>query len=432
MSAKRASIYTLGCRLNQAESTIMAGRLEQAGYELAPFDDKIDLGIVHTCTVTAEADAKSRKMLRGFIRRNPDAFTVAAGCYAELNPDVLAGIDGVDLIIGNSEKLELVRYIEPRKRDAPRVVREPPATGSFAIGANAAGSRLTQRVNLKIQDGCDYRCAYCVVPAARGNQRSRILADLLEDARTLAARGAKEIVLTGVHVGEYNYEGAGLVDVVDALNRLDGLERIRISSIDVLCVSDQLLQRMAVPVNKLVPFLHIPVQSGSDRVLRAMGRPYSVDDFRAVVERACSTVPDVCIGTDLLAGFPGETEADLEKTCALLADTPLTYAHVFKFSERPGTAAAGLPDKVVPDELNPRAAQLRRLSDLKRRRFNERHVGQVRDVLFEQRLDGKWYGYTDNYIRVAAPSVRSLANEVHPIVLDESTGNHMQGRLYDE
>jgi len=329
---KRASIHTLGCRLNQAESALLAEMLTAAGYEIAPFGEAADLGVIHTCTVTQEADAKSRKLVRQFIRRNPEAYTAVIGCYAQMGANTLADIPGIDLIIGNQEKLHLLDYVAAGKNTTPLIVRDRFVRNDFSIAFAATDTPLSRRANLKVQDGCDFMCSFCVIPFARGRARSRDLDNLLGEARSLVARGAKEIVLTGVNVGLYDYAGHTLVDVVDLLDGLDGLARIRISSIEPTTAPEALLDRMADPGHRLVPYLHLPMQSGADRVLKAMGRRYTSREFLDFARSAAARVPDLGAGTDILVGFPGETDEDFEETCSLFEESPCFYAHVFRYS----------------------------------------------------------------------------------------------------
>ncbi len=431
LHGKRAAVHTLGCRLNQSESNLLHNALRAAGYELVPFDEPADLGIINTCTVTREADAKSRQLVRRFVRRNPDAFTAVIGCYSHMGYKTLAEIPGVDLIVGNQEKLNVLDYVAQGKRNEPLIVRDRMERDDFTIEIGV-GESATNRPNLKIQDGCNFMCSFCVIPFARGRTRSRELGDLVREAEQLAANGARELVLTGVNIGAYAYEGRGIVDVVDALDAIPGVARVRISSIEPTTIPEALLERMAAPGHALVPYLHIPLQSGSDRVLTLMKRKYSRREFVGFVENAARRVPDLCIGTDVLAGMPGETDEDFEETAAVLRDGPMTYAHVFKYSERPGTPTARYADKVDEPTKNRRAALLRALSAEKRMAYIDRYLGRRVMVLFEEEDDGCWPGYTGNYIRVAVRSSEQLLNQLRPVWLTERRGDIMMGILDDD
>lgn len=428
---KRAAIYTLGCRLNRAETSILAERLSRAGYTLVPFGEAADLGVINTCTVTAEADAKSRKAIRAFVRKNPEASVAVIGCYAQLAVETIGGIAGVDLIVGTQDKLDLLKYLPEQKRPVPRVVHGDIARADFTIPAPGGATQHT-RVHLKVQDGCDCRCSYCVVPFARGPARSRDLEDLLDEARKHIGLGTKEIVVTGVNVGNYDFNGYGLLHVLDSLNEIEGIRRIRLSSIELGPVFDGLLERMNSDAHALVPFLHIPLQSASNRVLAAMKRPYTAEDFGAFARKVATEVADVCIGADILVGFPGETEDEFAETCRFLEESPVTHTHVFKYSERPGTAAVEIAGKIDPKTLNRRSLEVRQIGTRKRQAFHARHVGRTLDVLFEKQEDGRWYGYTGNYIRVAACSDNELENCIAAVTLDEDFGDFMTGHIVEE
>ena len=428
---RRASVHTLGCRLNQAESTLLVDLLEGAGYAIVPFGDPADLGVVNTCTVTHEADAKCRQLIRSFIRKNPDAYVAVVGCYSELRHKALAKISGIDLILGTQDKLDLLDYVRTTKNDEPLVVRSTITDDSFSIDSVGKGTVL-RRVNLKIQDGCGSMCSYCVIPLARGHPRSRDMDNLLSEAEQLVRRGAKEIVLTGLNVGRYAYRGQTILDVVDGLNEIGGLRRVRISSIEPTTIPEDLFARMDDEGHALVPHLHIPLQSGSDRVLALMNRRYTSGEYGAFLSRAAEAVRDLRIGTDVLVGVPGETDEDFSETVRVVRDCALSYAHVFKYSARQGTVAADHPNKVDPVVRNRRSAVIRRISAEKDRAFAESFLGRRLDVLFEQEEDGFWVGYTGNYLRVAVRSSEALRNEIRRVRMDAMRGEIVEGTLDDD
>jgi threonylcarbamoyladenosine tRNA methylthiotransferase MtaB len=430
-STKKACLHTLGCRLNQAETALIAEKLAEAGYVVVPFGEQADLGIINTCTVTRDADAKSRKLIRGFIRKNPGAYTAVIGCYSQTGYKELADISGVDLIVGNQEKLNVLHYVAAGRNATPLIVRDHIERDDFTIDISG-GVPAIQRANLKIQDGCNFMCSFCIIPFARGRARSRAMDNLLDEARVLVGRGAHELVLTGVNIGTYAYQDMSIVDIVERLNALDGVDRIRISSIEPTTIPESLLDAMNDPAHALVPHLHIPLQAGADTVLAVMKRKYTRQEFIDFVEMAADKVPDLCVGTDVLVGFPGETDEDFEQTCRLLEESPVTYAHVFKYSEREGTASVRLSGKTPPDVMNARSARLRRIADRKRRLFLEKHVGRVLDVLFENAESGHWFGYTGNYVRVCARSEDDLANTIRPVRLDRYSGDVMTGTVVHE
>ncbi len=428
---KRACLHTLGCRLNQAETALIAEQLAAAGYSVVPMGEPADLGIINTCTVTREADAKSRKLIRAFIRNNPQAYTAVIGCYSQTGHKELAEIGGVDLIVGNQEKLHVLDYVAAGKNDTPLIVRDRIERDDFTIDISG-GAPSTRRANLKIQDGCDFMCSFCIIPFARGRARSRAMDNLLGEARLLVARGARELVLTGVNIGTYAYQGATVVEVVERLNVLDGVERIRISSIEPTTIPEALFELMNDPAHALTPHLHIPLQAGSDAVLAAMKRRYTRQEFIDFVETAAARVPGLCVGTDILVGFPGESDEDFDETCRLVRETPIAYAHVFKYSERDGTASVRLGQKTPPGVMNVRSARLRRVASQKRQAFHARHVGHVAKVLFEETEDGLWYGYTGNYVRVCARSEDDLTNAIRRVRLDRCSGDVMTGTVIHE
>ncbi len=425
---KRASLHTLGCRLNQSETAILTEKLQAAGYEIVPFGEPSDMGIINTCTVTREADAKSRKLIRSYIRKNPDAYVAVIGCYAQMGARAIAEIDGVDLIVGNQEKLNVLDYAAQGKTGQPLIVRDQIDRDDFTIETTGEGA-FSRRANLKVQDGCDFMCSFCIIPFARGRARSRELENLLDEARQLVKRGAKELVLTGVNVGTYSYDGAGIVDVLDRLNAIPGLARIRVSSIEPTTIPEAIFERMADTSHALVPYLHIPLQSGSARILKTMRRLYTPEQFINFVGEAHAKVPGIGIGTDIMVGMPGETEADFEQTCTLFIESPLFYAHVFKYSEREGTASVRYEGKVAEDEKTRRGARLRNLSARKTAEFHSENAKRVVPVLFEHCEDGYWTGYTENYIRVAVRSDAILENRIERVALGGSRGGIVLGSL---
>lgn len=424
--SKRASVHTIGCRLNQSESALIADRLRDAGYRVVPFGETADLGIINTCTVTREADAKSRQAVRAFIRKNPAAYTAVVGCYSQLGFKTLADIQGIDLIVGTQEKLNVLDYVTQKKNETPLIVRDRIERDDFSIPTTGKHSRI-QRTNLKLQDGCDFMCSFCAIPFARGRARSRAFANLMEEARQLSEQGVREIVLTGVNLGMYRQEGRTLVDVLDALSELAGIARIRISSIEPTTIPEAVLERMAAPDHPLVPHLHIPVQSGSDRILGLMRRRYTRGEYQQFIEYAAIRVPDICIGTDLMVGFPGETDRDFQATAHLLAEGPIAYAHVFKYSERHNTLAARMSEKVDSRTQDRRSGMLRDLSRMKRRAFHDRFVGKTIEVLFETERNGFWVGHTGNYIRVMVRCSKQLTNQIKSVRLEHASGECVAG-----
>ncbi len=429
-SKKRASLHTLGCRLNQSESLLMGDQLERAGYRLVPFGQPCDLAIINTCTVTRLADAKCRTAIRRLIRENPAAFVAVVGCYSQIGYKEIARIPGVDLIVGNGEKLNILQYVSLGKNEHPVIIRDRISKEDFSI--EFVGERpYPRRANLKIQDGCSFVCSFCIIPKARGPARSRDLSNLLAEARGQVARGVRELVLSGVNIGTFRNGEGDLLTVVDALNALDGLERIRISSIEPTTVPLDLLARMNDPHHALLPFLHLPLQSGSDKVLRSMRRKYTVREYLGFVHQAMELVSDLCLGTDIMVGYPTEGEREFEETLRTFADNPFSYCHVFPFSERRGTLAARMKMRHDVAVKRMRSAKLRRLSERKRYGFYRSHLGREATVLFEDPRGSFWPGYTDNYIRVVVRSDKNLRNQIGRVHLDRLAGNVVEGRLVE-
>jgi threonylcarbamoyladenosine tRNA methylthiotransferase MtaB len=427
---KRAMVHTLGCRLNQGESQMLKDRLRGSGYEVVGFGESADVGIINTCTVTREADGKCRKAIRQFVKQNPDAMVAVIGCYSQMGTAEVAAIPGVDLVIGNHDKFAVLDHLEMPKGDAPLILRERISGNDFSMQF-VGDLPYDKRANLKVQDGCDFYCSFCIIPLARGRARSRDFTNTIEEARASAARGIRELVLTGVNVGTYANQGKDLVDLVDALHDIEELKRIRISSIEPTTVDVGLLERMADPTHKLLPFLHLPLQSGCDRVLQSMRRKYSATEYAEFAMDAIGRVDGLCLGTDIMVGFTGEREEDFGETCRFFEDLPFAYTHVFPFSEREGTLVMKRSEGWVPiEERQRRCAVLRRLSARKRRAFMERYVGSEATVLFEDPREGGFPGYTENYIRVRVDDPGwDIRNQRARVRLDSVQADWMQATI---
>jgi threonylcarbamoyladenosine tRNA methylthiotransferase MtaB len=418
MTPLRASFHTLGCRLNQAETATISAAFAAKGYAIVDAAEETDVCVINTCAVTEGAEAKCRQAVRAVLRRSPQAYVVVTGCYAQVGVEALQRIAGLDLIVGTEDKMRLAELIDlPHKLDRPRVVHSKKISrGDFTIDGVGDYSSQT-RAHLKIQDGCNFACAFCIIPFTRGGARSRKLDDIVREAHGLVARGHREIVLTGVNIGTYTSEGHDLLRVVQALEGVEGLERLRISSIEPSTIPEALIEWLATSC-KLCPYLHIPVQSGDDGVLQRMKRGYSSSEFAALVERIVTRVPDVCLGTDVMVGFPGEDERAFTNTRTLLADLPLAYFHVFPYSERPHTYAQRYADQVPPPVVHERSRIMRQLSVRKKATFYRSFVGHTLHALFERREDsGLYTGFSDNYIKIGVPAEDDLANRLMPVRL---------------
>ena len=428
---KRASVRTLGCRLNQSEGIALEGKLREAGYEVVPFGEPAELGVINTCTVTNEADAKSRNAIRRFSQMNPDATTVVVGCYSQISANEVAMVDGVDYVIGNHDKLNFLDYLSEQKPETPVVVRERIDREDFSIGM-VGEVQFEQRANLKIQDGCDFMCSFCIIPFARGRARSRNWQDLLMDARQMIEKGVRELVLTGVNLGTYQSEGRDFLGMIEGLSELKGLDRLRISSIEPTTIPEALFSFMADPQHPLMPYLHVPMQAGCDRTLERMKRRYKLEEMDAFFNRATSAVPDLCVGTDLMVGFPGESSSDFEETCATFLDGPFAYCHVFTYSEREGTPAAKSNQQVPMEERRRRSAHLRRLSASKKMDFHAFYEGKELRVLLENPKDNSYFAYSDNYLKVRVPEQPlGLANRMARVKIGQAFPEYCLGELVD-
>ncbi len=418
----RALLHTVGCRLNQAETALLADRLKKDGYELVGPDQPTDLLVLNTCSVTEHAETDCRYLVKRTLQQSPHAFVAVTGCYAQTGAEALRLVPGIDLIVGTQFKMRLPDYLP-----APTSLRKPPSPlvlhtrkidrDDFVL--EGTGDYETKRAHLKIQDGCDFMCSFCNIPFARGHERSRRLDDVLREAEALVERGHRELVLTGVNLGQYSCGGRSLLDLIKALELVPGVARIRISSIEPTTVPDALLDYMAGS-EKLCRHLHVPLQSGDDGILRAMNRRYGTGAYVALIEKAVRLVPDLGLGTDVMVGFPGEGEREFANTSSLLSDLPFSYFHVFSFSKRPGTAAARMKSRVHPATVKSRRRHLAELSRAKRLAFYQQQVGRTLPVLFETRdsqATGLWTGLTGNYIRVGLSADRDLTNRFENVLV---------------
>lgn len=416
----RASLHTIGCRLNQAETALLADRLKKDGYDLVDFGRPIDLLVLNTCSVTENAEKDCRHLVRQTLRHSPSAFVAVTGCYAQTGAGVLRQVPGIDLIVGSQHKMRLPDYLP-----APQALHKQPAPhllhtrkidrDDFVI--SGVGHYESTRANLKIQDGCSFMCSFCIIPFARGHERSRRLDDVLREAEGLAERGHQELVLTGVNIGQYLEGGRSLLDLIQCLEQIDGVERIRISSIEPTTIPDELLDYMAISP-KLCRYLHIPLQSGDDGILQAMHRRYTVKEYAALIEKAVRLIPDLGLGTDIMVGFPGEGEREYANTFALAKESPFAYFHVFNFSKRPGTAAARMTNTVRLATAKTRSRTLAELSRAKRVAFYQRYLDQTLPVLFETKdTNGFWIGLTGNYVRVGVAARSDLSNTIRDVVV---------------
>lgn len=422
---KKVAFYTLGCKLNFSETSTIARGFVDEGFDRVDFSESADMYVINTCSVTDNADKKFKTIVKQAQKGNPNAYIAAVGCYAQLKPEELAAVDGVDLVLGATEKFKIRDYINDlSKNDLGEVHSCEIEDADFYVGSYAIGDRT--RAFLKVQDGCDYKCTYCTIPLARGISRSDALENVLKNAAEISAQGIKEIVLTGVNIGDYGKGEFGnkkhkhtFLELVKALDSVEGIHRLRISSIEPNLLKDETIDFVAQS-NCFVPHFHIPLQSGSDALLKLMKRRYMTELYTERVSRIKSVMPNCCIGVDVIVGFPGETEAHFLETYHYLNELDISYLHVFTYSERDNTEAA-LMGGVVPKKVrNKRSKMLRGLSVKKRRAFYESQIGKSLRVLFEsENKEGYIHGFTENYVKVKTPWNPSLVNTVHQIKLTE-------------
>ncbi len=422
------SFHTLGCKLNFSETSTIKRRFEDYGYTSVAWDSPSDIYVLNTCSVTEFADKKCRAEVRKVLRQNDEAKVIVIGCYAQLKPDEIAEIPGVDLVLGAAEKFNVQQYVDGLSKAPDKGLIKAGEISVVTIFDEAYSFGDRTRTFLKVQDGCDYKCSFCTIPQARGKSRSPSITQVVENARKIADQGVKEIVLTGVNIGDFGLtpdgaRQANFLDLLRALEEVEGIERLRISSIEPNLCSDDIIQLVSQS-DKLVPHFHMPLQSGSDIMLSAMRRRYRTDLYRERVTRIKELMPHCCIGVDVIVGFPGEDEGEFQKTVKFLEELDISYLHVFTYSERANTSALDL-DGVVPMQMRrERNKVLRALSDQKRAQFYDQHVGTSRQVLLESKdRQGRLTGFTDNYIKVSVPYQEGLEHSTQLVQLGDRVGH---------
>jgi threonylcarbamoyladenosine tRNA methylthiotransferase MtaB len=408
----KVAFDTFGCRLNQAETATLHRQFLARGYEITDDPASADLFVLNTCTLTSQATSKCRRRLRAIIRRNPETCVAAIGCYSQTDAEKLKEIKGLDYIVGTADKLQLADIITtPVKLIEPLIVTHPVAGETFTIKGAGYYPRNT-RANIKIQEGCDFVCAFCLVPRSRGRARSREFADILKEAQTLSACGHRELIITGVNIGVYRDGNYTLADVIRALADIDGLDRIRLSSIEPTTIEDDIIEQISAG-GKICAYLHVPLQSGDDAVLERMRRKYDSQKFREFMEMAIDRVPGIGLGTDVMVGFPGEDEAAFERSLNMIRVLPYTNVHVFSFSARPRTTAFAMKDKVPASVIRERSAIMHRLADDKKTEYYKSQVGKRLRVIFEERDHaGRFIGFSDNYVKIAVETDADLSNHM--------------------
>ena len=419
---KKVAFYTLGCKLNFSETSSIARMFENKGYQKVNFEQDPDIFIINTCSVTDNADKKCRKIVREAQKISPDAYIAIIGCYAQLKPKEISEIPGVDAVLGAAEKFRLVELLDGfKKEDSPRILASSIKEANTFNTSYSINDRT--RTFLKVQDGCNYSCAFCTIPLARGKSRSDTIDNIATSIHEIAAQGAKEIVLTGVNTGDFGIidgkRQQHFIDLIKRIDTIEGIERFRISSIEPNLLSNDIIEFVAKS-QRFVPHFHLPLQSGSDKILKLMRRRYDRKLYTQRITKIKETMPNACIGVDVIVGFPGETEQDFLETYNYLNDLDISYLHVFTYSERANTDAVEM-DGVVPlKERNRRSKMLRILSEKKRRFFYEQNLDKSFTVLFEEDIvDGKMHGFTENYIRVASKYDPLLINELKNVKLND-------------
>ena len=425
---KRVAFHTLGCKLNFSETATISRDFIRHGFEKVDYRDEADIYVLNTCSVTENADRKARKLIRQAKRRNPNSSIAVIGCYAQLKPETIAEIDGVDLVLGAEEKFNLLNHLDTLDlNNGTRVIKSDINHVHTFTSSYSSGERT--RSFLKVQDGCDYTCSFCTIPFARGKSRSDTIANTMKVAREVAQTDAREIVLTGVNIGDF---GKGTTetffDLIQELDQLEGIDRIRISSIEPNLLTDEIIEFCAAS-QKFMPHFHVPLQSGSDKILGAMRRRYKRTLYENCVAKIKQCIPDACIGVDVIVGFPGETDDDFLDTYNFLNELDISYLHVFTYSERPNTDALEIGAVVSMGDRAHRSKMLHILSDKKRRFFHEQFIGQERPVLFESVKNGKIMGHTDNYIQVQVNGEIDLINTINNILLSENNDMIVNGIL---
>ena len=425
---KTVAFQTLGCKLNYSETSTISRDLIEFGYEKVSYNKIADVYVINTCSVTENADREARKLIRQAKSRNPNSIIAVIGCYAQLKPDNISSIEGVNLVLGTADKFKLLEYLEKVEIGTiPFISKKLISDVNEFRPSYSIGDRT--RTYLKIQDGCDYNCSFCTIPIARGKSRNESIKNTIEVAKKIVSNGIKEIVLTGVNIGDFGKStGESFKDLIARMDELKGLKRVRMSSIEPNLISDQIIE-LCNSSKKFMPHYHIPLQSGSDTILKSMKRRYNTELYLSKIKKIKDANPATCIGADVIVGYPNESKSDFLNTYEFISDLDISYLHVFPYSRREGTQAINIENPVSNDEKSNRSKMLRVLSDKKRFSFNKLFLGSSREVLFENQTNGKAVGYTDNYIKVEVPTNQILTNRIKNIKLMKCNGSIVSGSL---
>ena len=425
---KRIAFHTMGCKLNLSETGTISRDFIQHGFQKVSYKEKADIYVLNTCSVTENANKEARKLIRQAKRRNPDSSIAIIGCYAQLKPNEISKIKGVDLVLGAKEKFNLLTHLEKLDiKDKTKIV-ESDIRGINSFKPSYSSAERT-RSFLKIQDGCNYTCSFCTIPLARGKSRSDSIKNTMETAKKITNRGAREIVLTGVNIGDFGHGTTEtFYDLIQQLDTINELDRIRISSIEPNLLSTQIIDFCAIS-KKIMPHFHIPLQSGSNKILQSMRRRYNRELYEEKIIKIKNLIPDACIGVDVIVGFPGETDSEFFKTYDYLKELDISYLHVFSYSKRENTEAIKIKDVVNFEERAERSKMLHILSNKKTHLFNDKFLNSNRPVLFESIKNGKVTGHTDNYIQVQVDGDSKLINKILPVNLELNRGSNIFGTL---
>lgn len=437
---KSVALHTLGCKLNYSETSTLAGKFHEYGYLLKEFGERTDVFVLNTCTVTENADKECRQIIRSVLNKNPDTYIIITGCYAQLQPNEIADIHGVDLVLGNNEKFKLFDYLNGlEKKETSCVFTSPVNEQTDFDYAYSSDIESRTRAYLKIQDGCSYNCSFCTIPLARGESRSLALDNVIENAKKLIDQGFKEIVLTGVNTGDYNFQIKSnnetlkykLIDVLYRLDKLN-IKRLRISSIEPNLLTDEIIQ-LTRESDKLCRHFHIPLQSGDPEILKLMRRRYNRDEYGDLIHKLNEQLPGIGIGADVIIGFPGESILHFENTHKFLKSLPVSYLHVFAYSERRNTHAVSLANRVDINTRRERSRILRKLSDIKKHQFYKKNIGTVHEVLLETvKPDGFLYGFTENYIKIRTKGNMTFENKIVNVKIQNLNENNIAEALIIE
>ena len=427
---KRVAFHTLGCKLNFSETSSISRDFIHYGYEKVSFKDFADIYVINTCSVTENANKETKKLIRRTKRINPNSFIALIGCYAQLKPNELISLDGVNMVIGAEEKFNLLNHLNKIDLSANKKLMLNTKIKEVKTFNPSYSHNDRTRSFLKVQDGCDYHCTFCTIPRARGISRSGTIEKTMKIAEKIAQTDTKEIVLTGVNIGDF---GAGssesFFDLIERMDMLNGIERIRISSIEPNLLSDEIIE-FCSHSEKFMPHFHIPLQSGSNKILRSMGRRYNKSDFASRIKKIKSLIPEACIGVDVIVGFPTETEKDFMETYDLIDQLEISYLHVFTYSERLDTKALKLKPIIPLDKRADRSRRLHELSNKKRKFFYDSFIGEAKYTLFESVKNGELVGYTDNYIKIRVNGDISLVNTIQKVNILDRKKEHMKGHIY--